>query len=517
MASPPIKRLKLQSQSDEGSENEASENESVDSQTSEPKRKSKKASILSLNDDCLYEVIKKLPLNDLCAMGETCERIHALCADYFPRGFKEKVLIIDSVREDGGFVKRPSAEKYIDIFETSIRNVVLGKDCASKKALQRLNSVYKRHQTIEGEGDQEVIQNIAVIKELRLESWSNGLRKSHGPSFADAVKEVESLTLANTTVIGDLNQCLLKFMPNLKELRIWEDFNEPSETDWMTKSYPKLERFIWHSNEELPIDKFKQFLSNNPNISYFSLLAKSQNTVQKLIKDRIRVNELFFDLPSFFFYDTNDMNTRTLLNDLLVLCKQQSCRLHLNWVNRESEIPSLVDKLWSLAPYIEGLYFGNGALDKRFVQSLVTFEHLKVLQLDIGEHSDPFAAIPNVEEIYVYWAVTQSNRKRYQRALLNYVEQSKPLKKIFLRCKSQQYKEKVYQEFDAARSRLADAKILKMYFRTENGLDTIKCNYDNIELVRVETEAVKNPFINEYLTTKKFSSGKGYGRYRRWY
>lgn len=350
-----------------------------------------------------------------------------------------------------------------------------------------------------------------------MESWSTGLRESHGPLIADAIKEVETLTLANTEVIVNLNECLLKFMPNLKELRIWKKFNEPPKTDWMDKIYPKLNRFVWHAYEELPIDKLKRFLSNNPNTTFFSLLTNSHDTVQKLIKDGIRINELFFKLPRFFElrrtlnYSIN--NIPKLLDDLLVLCKQQFCRLHLNYVKRPLEFLLNVGGLLSLAPYIEGLYFGH-KLDKTFAQSLVTFEHLKVLQIDIREHSDEIAAIPNLREIYVYWAVTQSNRSSTQRAMLNFAQHSKKLKKIFLRSESQEYEAEVFQQLNARRCGLLNAEKLRIYFKTENALNNIECNYDKIELLNVETEIVKNPFVNEYNTTKKFTD-LTYGRFRR--
>lgn len=174
MAAPPNKRLRLRSTSGEGPENEATENEPVDREIAESKRKPKQVSILLLNDYCLYEVIKQMPLNDLCALSQTCQRIHALCTYFFQRGFKEKILIIDSIHEDGRLVKHPSNESYVNIFEKNIQNVVFGRNCASKNALQRLNLFYKPHQTIEGEGVQEVVQNAAVME--RSSVWKAGPR-----------------------------------------------------------------------------------------------------------------------------------------------------------------------------------------------------------------------------------------------------------------------------------------------------------------------------------------------------
>lgn len=161
--------------------------------------------------------------------------------------------------------------------------------------------------------------------------------------------------------------------------------------------------------------------------------------------------------------------------------------------------------------YIEGLYFENTGIDATLARTIITFEHLKVLQMNIAASAQLLSKSLSLEEIYAYWGVNSKNFKLYQQAMLTYAEKTPTLKKIYMRNNSQPFERFDFDEIDLARQELDGAKKLKIYFKTEEWnftgkLNAINCDYDMVEIVRVETEHVANPLITEYLTTKQLSS-----------
>lgn len=519
MASCPSKRLKLQSPVLQKSEDEQSDHE-----IEVPKRKIKTDqssvlqasssmesnaadSILILNDDCFFALLQRMGLDDVCAMSETCTRLQTICTDHFGRCYKEKMLVIDSVPPDGkSMVTSPKNEKYVECFAKHMTNVTLSNNFSSTSALQRLDAYCKEHE-------------MASFKQIRFEKWSQGMRKVHGPAMAEMVKEVESVTFSATKLFDDLNKCILQFMPKMKELTLWNRFTEPNDekVNWMEQNYPNLQRFVWHlTKQEVQVPKLKQFLTVNPNITFISLHSSSFETVNNLIAHSVRINELFFEFKFTNFSATFDA--------LQTLCEHQLCNdLHLKFDNPvRSSLKQNHVKLVSLAPFIKGLYFEKDAIDAELANILVTFEHLKVLQFKIARNAAQLITIPSLEEVYIPWAVNSSNFQMYNRHLLIAARRSPNLKRIYLRNNSQRFDRFAFAEMDTERRRLVGAQKLKIYFKSGEPkrmgrLNDITRNYEMVEIVRVETEPVRNPLVSDYLTTKDFRENASYGYRSRRY
>lgn len=366
----------------------------------------------------------------------------------------------------------------------------------------------------------------SLLEELQFENWFTiqyRLREMHGYMLAEALEDVESVTFSNMNVVGDLNQCILQFMPNLKELTLCKKFKEQEDVNWMEMNDPQLQRFVWHLDEEVPVTKVKRFLGVNSNVTFFSLLSRSQHTIKELIKEGVQVNELFFDVTSGFSYFETEMPQA--LDELMVFCKQNSCEsLHLMF--GESSRDSLqrnLDKLVALAPYIKGLYFDTKVINKEFVIALTKLENLKVLQYNFATNINGLMAnIPNLEEIYVYWGANAQNIAKYQKSMLFFASNSPKLKKIYLRNNSQPFKDFDFKEYDSKRRQLPGARKLKIYFKSDEPgctgpLNEIQRNFDLIEVLRVESENVKNPMINEWTVARKMSksSFRRYNSYAR--
>lgn len=483
------KRLKLEAESAQ-----TSYDESVDTLPEKAKRKTKPKTVqtdlefLSLNDYCLYAIFENLSLNDVCAVSQTCQRLYEVCVTHFQRCHKEKVLTIHNVRKNGNLEYHPKNEKYVNVFANNIQNVTLSKPFAVKANLKELSRIYKA-------------QEVASIKELRFDSWGRGVRSTQSRLLANLVKDVESVTFSNTKVCGDLNECALQFMPKLKELTLWGKLIEPKDepVNWMNHTYRKLERFSCHLEQNLPLVKIKHFLSINPNIKICSLRINS-NSIEQLIQESIPIDELFVEI----------FHIIPSLDNLLVLCQQQPCRLHLKF--NQTNIITLkrfLGKLESLAPYIEGLYFEN-SIDAELANLLLGFENLKVIQFTITSNADIVCRIPNLQEIYVFWGVNSSNFQQYRQAMMTFARRAPKLKKIYVRNNSQTFDKFKFNDMNAERRLLPGAEKLKIYIRTDElyymgKLNDIERNYDLVEIVRVESENVKNPLIDEYLTTKQLN------------
>lgn len=184
----------------------------------------------------------------------------------------------------------PSSEKYMDLFPTSCRNMVLGPKFTSQAKLKRLVDFSK-------------INQMTPIRTLHLDGWQKRLTVDHGRIMAEILKEVESFTLSNSKVYGDMHDCILQYMPNLKSLKISQ--KKPSfwldNHQWLTNAYPKLEYFAWHDNTFLSI---QEFLRTNTSIRFFSFKADMQNAIKDMVSQNIRIDELFFTLnhPNDFSY-----------------------------------------------------------------------------------------------------------------------------------------------------------------------------------------------------------------------
>lgn len=446
-----------------------------------------------LNDDCCLAIFERLSMKNLCSVSKTCKRFQQLAADVFKRRYQCKVIIIDAIK-DNGYLHIGPEEQYVKCFARYIENVTLDGVCTDTIALEKLNAMYKKGASAEIS---------SPIRALRFENGSAELNESHGSTIAGIAKDVERMTFANMKIGGDLNKVMLHLMPNLKRLTLWESLNEPTDDDenidWMDQAYSKLEHFAWYLDREIPIAKVKRFLQANPNINAFSLCSKSTETIEQLIAEQIRIDQFFFDTPT---------DIAAAFGALQRLCRAKLVkRLHLKFSDSvRTELDRNLNGLASLAPHIEGLYFEKTDIGQPLTKTIVKCNKLKALQCNISWKGqvDQLAAIKTLEEFFVYWSVNYINFSAYLHALRTFA--SKPhLKKVFLRNNSRQFADFEFANLHDRRSRLKNAHKLKIFFKTDEtkatGKFQFKREFDLVEPVRVETECVDNPLINEHLTS----------------
>lgn len=467
------------------------------------------ATLFSLNNDCFYAIFNRLSLNDLCSVSETCQRLQELSSDHFSRRYTSKVLMIDNVTDSGHLIKGPTGEKYVNCFALSSRTVSLGQKLGSKAGLKRLERYYRANK-----------EEMEPIKNLRIDHWTRGLMVNYGQIIHDMIKDVESFTLSNTDVHGDLHTCILNSLPKLNRFTFWKKdrINNEMTHEWLQQTYPNLQYFAWHAASELQIDLAQFFFHNNPRITFFSLQSCSQNTLRHLFERKIRVNELFFTVtgsPGVFV-------------DLLNLCQQQGTRLHLKFPDGtpRNVLNQNMDQFARLHQYVDGLYFQNAGIQNNLARALHTFSHLKILQLNITS-TDPgyrFFDIAPLQEIYAFYGVCTQTFRQYRAAMMLFARRLPRLKRFYMRNNSQPFDRFEFGEMDEARKRLPGACKLKIHVRSDElsymgALNDIQREYDTIAIERVETEQVKNPLVTEFLIGEKLKeSNVGRSRRRhRWY
>lgn len=362
------------------------DDESDNDDTVELKRKVK--NIMMLNDDCFFAILDKLRLDDLCAIGKTCERLQRLCGDYFSRYHRNKALNIYYGKRTHmnkyGIRITPITEKYSKCFP--IQNWILdkNKNDTAKTKPQQLVDFCKLHR----------------MAPKTILFYNHVLEEGHGCILADLLENVESIAFSHMEIhMGELNETILKFMPNLEELTLLSTMDLFGEQgDWWNESYPTLERFSWYLNEqdEIPFEKFERFLGSNSNIKFISLRSKSVKTIEKLIEKNIHINELFFDA----FMLVYKKNIPKVLGILHTLFDRGLCyRLHLNIQSLSQKLLNKhLNGLATLGPYIEGFYLSR-VIDKKLADLLISFDKLKVLKCERSEDDNPLTAIPSLEVI----------------------------------------------------------------------------------------------------------------------
>lgn len=481
--------------------------------------KSKKQSteFLALNDSCCLEIFKYLPLNDVCALSQTCRRMYALGSNHFMLNYESKVLVyIDScnLSFNGGLLHTFPYMKdanYASCFAEKIQNVTLLKHFSTIQAMKELNTIYQC-------GNDDENSNVSAIKTLRLLDWKVPVSRALCTPITAILKNVESFTVENISIDVDLNNRLFAFMPNLKQLTVLtfpdrQTNDVLSNITWLQQACPTLEYFSWHvapnhqrPEAQFPAMEIEQFLKLNSGIKFVSLRLDSKEQLNILMASDITVSELFFTMNKC------GTDITEIIADLMVICESRKSmdrtkqtRLHLQINGYQfKENPG---QLEFLAPYIVGLYFESFVL-KCFAPVFPKLINLQVLQaIEYVPAVELLCLLPSLDEMYI--SCLRKPISYYENDIRMLATRLPKLKKLFLnrylyRCFNNLLVDpdyfgeenfKYFGEINAKRKKFPSVKKLKVYLEVEQDLDEVKTDYDTMEIVRSQTEAITNPFV----------------------
>lgn len=375
--------------------------------------------LLSMNDDCIFEVLNFLNVNGLSAMAQTCHRLHRLAKENFQRRFPILSKEVERLEESGtGLCYEPYIASHLTVFST-IQKVTLGKWLESVIRVKRIANLHMNR------------PDVYSVKELRFGRWSS-LRPIHGKTIQDMIKYTEDVTFARTKIVGEFYDCILQYLPAMKKLTIFGNIkiscDNGDKDKWLTKTYPKLEYFAWLAEDELHFNSsVKQFFEQNGTIERVSLMSSDIGNVVKFVRNGVNIKELFIRI------ERNVRKSLTILKQIYAV--NQTNRLHLLFTNGcRVELDRNHDLLLKLKKNIDGLYFDDETIDQPLADCILKIDHLKILQIAPGAAAESLIQLPHLEEVYLA-KHTQSGAKAvpFYTLLIEFVLRCPNLKKFFFR------------------------------------------------------------------------------------
>lgn len=230
---------------------------------------------MDLNDDVLLAIFGRLPLRDLCAIGQTCMRLQAVAGYVFQRNYPNNRLDIEIFNwscADGNSSKpkfdlRPlPKEDYTETFHQFIQNVGI--------------FVYNYESDPIAAFDYLRIKCCDRLRELvlyRVRCPSDG----YGELIKEQLEHLESIKFDNC-YIRDIYSAFLQYSPNLKQIMIKEGRNQNGVLiKWPNHHYAKLKKFTYHSHNVI-VENLNVFLTLNPQIT--NIVCSSMKFFRLLVR-----------------------------------------------------------------------------------------------------------------------------------------------------------------------------------------------------------------------------------------
>lgn len=445
----------------------------------------------TLNDDCVFEIMKWLPLDELCSLSSTCRSLQQLAQHFFTRRFPEQAGEIKEFENKNRFVKyNGNVKNYVKCF-CKMPNISLDNSYSSPAKLAELKLVFQ-------------CRADATINKIRFEKWRK-LRPIDGTNLAELLNQVTSVTLSDTVVDGDLYK-FFQHLPNMEELILWKNFDQVGQhqvkENWLSKTYPKLKHFAWHLNQELNVTtEMIIFFERNKQINKFSLYTANIETIKDCVNNRIKITELYIHINENVVAD---------LQYIREFCDgDTSKRLHVSFDDScRAVLSKNLKSLLALRTNVDGLYFDGRILHKPLAETISKFEHLKILQAKSCQSLELLADLPNLEELYISHGIKLKSFPQIHGIMSTFISQSANLKLLYVRNNAQPYRNFGFDSFDESRKNVANrADDLTIFFKSEaeyrvDELARMKLAYDTFKIAAVGVEDVNNPLVTEYLYSR---------------
>lgn len=220
----------------------------------EPKRKNiRNKKLMDLNNDCLLAIIKKMDLETLCNVVDTCDRLANLVKYYF--GWKYTTLDFDSLElsNTDEFVSYETVEKVFRNFGVQLVSVSI--DYISFDAdNNNPNNVLLL-----------MVQYCVHLKSLILKDYT--INRDLANNLKPFLNKIENLELHYCTLLD----CDLGPMVNLKKLKV-NDADSDLWSDTLWKHFPKLEEAQFIDSPNLSNEAIIQFINLNPQLKRLAII-----------------------------------------------------------------------------------------------------------------------------------------------------------------------------------------------------------------------------------------------------
>lgn len=355
----------------------------------------------ALNDQCFYEIFKRLNLPDLVNVAEVCVHFNEQAKKTFVTSKYKRLVFTGSEFDD----KPNMMRKVMRHFGANIQSLCIeSKPRADDYLLQALLDFCTTDE----------------LKELRLELFHI---QEESPNLGPLFARLEKLEMVHCTMRIKLNQsmadCLL-----MRSLR-FESCNMDDDDECIGRAFVDLdEAHFSHTNFNAEI--VGHFIVSNPTITKLSIVqtVDEMRALQVIGQHLPNLRELEIVESNYKSNFEEDVLAIAPLTSLNVL------KLHFNWVKAAPLLSALVTNKVAL----EHLAMDNVWLDNSAAESICQMTQMKVLHVNNGrdltkEHLlDMVKALPELHELRLLNAVAIDVT-----ALKNIVNNAGKLKSMKLR------------------------------------------------------------------------------------
>lgn len=186
-----------------------------------------------LNDDCLYHVLKWLPLPNLCVCSRTCKRLQELCENQFHRKYGNEANKEVQIRcERNGQLRVSPFNYHIKYFHNSIKNLTIGvTNIADNEEL--ILSVIEDF--IKSKCDQNLYKICIGRGNMELVSFCERI--------GNYLRNVQVVQMVSRFEIGQAEATFLKHCPNITKLILTGEFHAENLNAILQQKYNQLEQF----------------------------------------------------------------------------------------------------------------------------------------------------------------------------------------------------------------------------------------------------------------------------------
>lgn len=256
-----------------------------------------KTELMSINENCIEEILEWLPLNDLVSLTTTCKRMQGIVSRYFSRKYQTKRMTVKmDKRQRIEFWPR---ELYVQRFREYFQNIgIRGRQPALFRHVGSIcNKAPKKIRILEAEA----------------------LTEMHGRCIEELLRNVEIIELEECSFVAEFYDSFLKYCLNLKQLVI-KSFKECTHSGiknkWLLQRYPHLKYLHW-SFKKPPPDELTTFFHRNPNVKSFGAAKFPLEITKLLLNGGIQLDELCLDIGFGV-----DLNMKQIFDSIDILHKQ---------------------------------------------------------------------------------------------------------------------------------------------------------------------------------------------------
>lgn len=346
--------------------------------------------LTALSDDCLFEILNRLPTNYLYTIAETCTRLFDVAAIEYRRRHPNKFACLSMFDEK--IVLHPN-DYDVQTFGRKFLNLII-----------RGNG---RNHQLSAEFLEYIILNCSSnLKMLRFEEMM--LKTEQLQIFKHMLYRTETLVLHKCGMIDDFYDSLLRYCHNLKHLIISDTYTQIGSNEmWLFMKYPVLESVHLCSVTMVSFqsERWTNFFHQNQQIKRFSCdhwysIEASDRPIKIIAQNLPKLTHLYISLRGIGHLNST-------YYDLSVLCQKQTFQsieiqctgtIGQQYLNRHSKILCSMTKL-------HALHLTDTTLTKETAADIISIANLKKLNFVNSTFDTDFAEMISkkllvLEEIY---------------------------------------------------------------------------------------------------------------------